>query len=90
MLAAIVGAIAALGGRELIMGLVGWLSGRQDREKSRVRELVAERDAAEADRDREASYRRILQEYASTCRAIMISHNIPAAQIPPFPARPSS
>ena len=91
--------IAALGigtiARELITGLARWITGKQERERSAYRALLADADrahaAVETERaraDREATHRRIVAEHAYQLRHLLIDLGAPAADIPPFPASP--
>lgn len=80
--------LGTLGVRELLAFVVNWISGRAMREKGRVREVIDERDKAEDERDREAAYRRIIQEHASELRRLLIEAG--AADIPPWPPSPTT
>lgn len=91
--------IAALGSGTVIPSIVraiskSW-SGRASAARERVDELVRARDRAEAarqraenDRDHQAKWRRILQEYASSLRSLLIEHGVPASALPPVPSEP--
>lgn len=83
--AVIVAVAGALGLREMIPGAARWLSGGADREKARVQQIIAERDAESARADREARARRKLEEYASTLRRDLIDAGIEPDQITPWP-----
>lgn len=65
-------------GKELLMGLWKWLSGRQDAERLEMRRLRADLDRAEADRRR-------ISEHASELRRILIEAGTPADRLPPWP-----
>lgn len=76
-------------------GLRAWRTGRAAAEQHRNRTLLervadAERraDDAEGEADAESAYRRILQEYASTLRRLLIDCGFPEGRIPPWPERP--
>lgn len=84
---AIIAVAVALGLRELLPGVVAWLTGRAGREKARVQELIDERDAAESERDEEAEYRRKVEEMASALRRIAVEHGVPADKLPAWPTR---
>lgn len=87
---AIVAVAVALGLRELLPGLVAWLTGRASREKARVQELMRERDAAEDERDEEAVYRRKVEEMGSALRRIALEAGVPAEDLPAWPQRSST
>lgn len=84
---ALTAAAVALGVRQAIPWAIRWASGGGEREKSRFRELVAERGTAEVERDAEAAYRRIMQEYCSQLRSALLEHGVPLHKIPPWPKR---
>lgn len=93
--------IVALGGREVIgyaaRALVDHTTGKATRQRSRVQEIMADlehaeskRDAAEADRDHQAKWRRMLQEYGSQLRSLLIErHGVSPADLPPVPPEPT-
>ncbi len=89
----VVAIITALGLREviprLVEGAVRHWTGRATRERSRVDELVQERDRAEDERDRQARWRRKLQEYASQIRSLLIERGVRPEEIPPWPPEPT-
>lgn len=70
---------------KLTEGLIGWLSGRQDAEYARIRQLVEDREHAERSADREAFIRRRVEEHASRLRCLLISCGTPEEEIPPWP-----
>ena len=89
---AIVSILGALGVREIIPGIGRWLTGGADREKSRIQQLVRERQDAERERDeakddveQEAKRRRLAQEHASSLRRLLIEAGVDPATIPPWP-----
>lgn len=89
----IIGAfVVAIFGREagarLIRHVRDARDGRAQAEKDRLSELVAARNCAEADRDHQAKWRRITQEYASGLRSKLIELGVPADQIPTPPPEP--
>lgn len=102
----VIAVIVALGGgtiaREIITGLARWITGRQDRERSALRQAYADldaaRDRADEERDRadsesaradhEAARRRIITEHAHDLRVLLTRHGVPADTIPPFPPTP--
>ena len=76
-------------------GLRAWRTGHAQAERNRNRTLMdrvvaAERraDDAECDADAEAAYRRIIQEYASQLRRLLMECGTPAERIPEWPERP--
>jgi hypothetical protein len=89
--------IAALGigtiARELITGLARWVTGKQDRERSAYRALIADADRAHAAvdterarADHEASYRRRATEHAHALRRQLLDLGVAPNDIPPFPS----
>ena len=87
-------AAVALGGRELVVGGWKWFTGRAGRERDRLRELLADRDKAEderdhalAERDAEATFRRALEEHVGWLRLRLIGAGVPMHMIPPTPTR---
>ena len=68
--------------------LLAWATGTADREKNRLKELVAERDLWKARADRSAEWRRSLQESLASLRLLLIDHGMPAADLPPWPPEP--
>ncbi len=84
---ALTAAAVALGVRQAIPWVIRWASGGSEREKSRFRELVAERTQAEIERDSEAAYRRVIQEFCSVLIRTLIEHGVPPDKIPPWPKR---
>lgn len=90
--ATIVAIISALGLREAVAKGIEhrakYRSGKAGRERSRIAELETGRREAERDRDRQAAWRRILQEYASRLRSMLIERGVSPGEIPPFPREP--
>ena len=84
----IVAVAGALGIREFAPGFVAWLTGRADRERDRVAELMRERDAAEADLDVETTYRRKVEEFASLVVRAFYLKGGTADELPAWPTRP--
>lgn len=68
--------------------LLAWATGTADREKSRLKELVAERDLWKTRADRSAQWRRDLQEYVASLRLLLIDRGTPASELPPWPPEP--
>lgn len=87
---AVVTALVALGARELLMGAWNYITGRAGRETGRMREVLAERDAAEAERDMEADWRRRIQEHCSMLRFMLIEKGVRPDLLPVVPARPGA
>lgn len=90
-------AATALGLREWGPGLVRQLTGRADKERERIQAeaarareeralevstLRAERDAAEREADVQACQRRMLQEYVSELRGVILQNGL---QVPKYP-----
>ena len=67
---------------------LAWATGTADREKDRLKELVAERDLWKDRADRAADWRRSLQEHVASLRLLLIDHGMPASQLPPWPEEP--
>lgn len=76
--------VVAFGGgafiQQGIKGIYWWVTGRQSRERSALRQAMT-------DLDTEAAYRRRVTEHAHEVRRIAIDHGIPSDELPPFPAR---
>jgi hypothetical protein len=72
---------------KIIDGLTAWRTGKAQREKANNRtalsRLVAETERA----DREAAFRRKLEEYASGLRRMLIQLGVPEDKLPPWPQR---
>ena len=68
--------------------LLAWITGTADREKDRMKELVAERDLWKARADRSADWRRSLQESIASLRLLLIDRGVPASDLPPWPPEP--
>lgn len=85
----IVGIIGALGGKEIIQGVLRYMSGNQDREKLRVRGLIEERDNAEARAYDCSLDRSDLLEYAILLRTLLVEHGEKPEELPPWPVRRS-
>ncbi len=92
--------IAALGigtiARELITGLARWVTGKQDRERSAHRALIADADrvhaAVDTERGRadpEASSRRRATEPAHALRRQLLALGVPPNATPPLPSSPT-
>ena len=69
--------------------LLAWATGAADRERDRLKELVAERDLWKDRADRSAEWRRSLQEYVTQLRLLLIGEGVRPEDIPPHPAEPS-
>ena len=92
--AAIIAAAAGLltaAGAMVKQSVDGWRavrSGRARDEQVRNRTLLERVNAAEDEADREGAYRRVISEYASALRRLLIDHGVPESLIPPWPPRP--
>lgn len=79
--------IIALGGgaflREAVVGVYRWATGGQARERSALRQALADLDA-------ESAHRRRVTEHAHELRRMLIDQGVPTEDIPPFPARTSA
>ena len=87
VIAGIIGVLGALGAQHLIPGLMRLATGKADREKLRVQQLIRERDEAEAERDHAESYRRRVEEMASETRRIALEAGVARADLPDWPTR---
>lgn len=85
--------ILALGGgaffREIGQGIIRLFTGRQAKEKGDLQEAIKGRREAQLERDDADAHRRILAEYASELRTLLIERGMSRDEIPPFPTRPS-
>jgi hypothetical protein len=81
-----VGGLAAIVPK-IIEGLIAWRSGRAVAEKGRNRTILQRLATAETRAEAEAEFRRLLEEYASTLRVMLVSVGVPAEKIPPWPHR---
>ena len=97
LIAAGAGFLTAIGAmtKQLVDGWRAMRSGKARDERVKNRTLLDRMQAAECDADEarriadvEASYRRVLSEYASALRRLLIEHGVPERIIPPWPARP--
>jgi len=84
--------LVALGGRELIVGWLNKRSGRAAAEGSRIRETLDDNEKLRDDIDKQRaklehqySINRIIKEYASVLRRILIDKGVPVAEIPDWP-----
>ena len=68
--------------------ITAYFTGSADREKNRLKELVAERDLWKARADRSAEWRRALQEHIAILRLMLIGKSVPVEDIPPWPPEP--
>ena len=69
--------------------ITAYFTGSADREKNRLKGLVAERDLWKARADRSAEWRRSLQEHVFQLRLLLIGEGMRPEDIPPTPAEPS-
>jgi hypothetical protein len=81
-----VGGIAAILPK-LIDGLNAWRTGRAMAEKGNNRTILQRLTMAEARAETEAGFRRLMEDYASTLRVMLIGAGIPPDKIPPWPIR---
>lgn len=64
-------------------------TGKARRERSRIDQLESDRVSAERERDHQALWRRLLQEYASQLRSLLIEqHGVHPRDLPPVPPEP--
>lgn len=79
----IIALVIALGGgvffREIVLGAWKWLTGRQERERKTLQQVMR-------DLDSESSYRRRLAEHAAELRRILIENGL-SDKLPDFPTR---
>jgi hypothetical protein len=88
----LVTAILGVGGLGLIVpkiidGLLAWKSGRAAAEKGRNRTLLERLADAEFRAEAEADFRRLLEEYASHLRVLLVGAGVPVDKLPPWPVR---
>jgi hypothetical protein len=81
-----VGGIAAILPK-MIEGLLAWRSGRATAERGNNRTILERLTLAEKRAETEASFRRLMEDYASTLRVMLIGAGVPADKIPPWPVR---
>jgi hypothetical protein len=81
-----VGGLAAILPK-IIDGLNAWRSGRAVAEKGNNRTILERLTMAERRAETEAEFRRLLEDYASTLRVMLIGAGIPADKIPAWPTR---
>lgn len=68
-----------------LKGVWKQVTGRHDREAARVQQFIADRDAAERERDEQSRRARIAEEYAQALRFDMMHAGIAPEQIRPWP-----
>lgn len=90
IVAAIAGLLTAAGAaaKQAIDGFRAVKSGKARDERVRNRTLLERVDIAENEADRESAYRRVISEYASRLRRLLIDMGVPEDRIPPWPSRP--
>lgn len=90
LIAAAAGLLTAAGAmvKQSVEGWRAVRSGKARDERVRNRTLLERVAAAEDEADREGAYRRVISEYASTLRRLLIDHGVPEHLIPPWPQRP--
>jgi hypothetical protein len=81
-----VGGLAAIVPK-LLEGLIAWRSGRAVAEKGRNRSILQRLADAETRAEAEADFRRMVEEYASQLRVMLVGLGVPADKLPPWPAR---
>lgn len=84
--------VIALGSAPVVLKLIDWAkatrSGRANAEKQRNRNALGRLVEAEEKAEDEATYRRIIQEYASELRRLLIDWGYPKERLPDYPVRP--
>lgn len=75
----------AFGGRELVVGWWKKRSGKADEEKARTKEILDDNDKLRDKLEHQYSVNRIVKEYASQLRRLLIEKGVPVAEIPPWP-----
>lgn len=88
----IITAILGVGGLgyilpKLIDGFRAWRSGKAAEEKTKNQSLLARLVDAEARAEREATFRRTLEEYAGALRRMLVELGMPAEKLPAWPVR---
>lgn len=81
-----VGGIAAILPK-LIDGINAWRTGRAVAEKGHNRTILDRLTLAEKRAETEAEFRRLLEDYASSLRVLLIGAGFPAEKIPAWPVR---
>lgn len=66
-------------------GVTQHFTGSHDRKRVKARDIVAQRDAAEARADHEAATRRRIEEYASMLRRDCVDHGVTPEDLRPWP-----
>jgi len=72
---------------KIIDGLRAWRSGRADEEKVNNQSLIKRLIEAEGRAEREAVFRRAIEEYAAALRVLLVQLGHPADKLPPWPVR---
>lgn len=81
-----VGGLAAIVPK-LIDGLMAWRTGRAAAEKGQNQSLLERLVVAETRAEAEADFRRLLEEYASALRVMLVGAGVPVERIPAWPRR---
>lgn len=68
---------------KIVEGIIGWLTGRQDAERRRIRELAHESA-------HESAKRRMYAEHASELRRMLLDLGLTQADLPPWPTLPDN
>lgn len=83
--------VIALGSMPVLLKIIdairAWRSGRAQAEKMQNRNALGRLVAAEDRADEEAAFRRIVQEYASSLRRLLVEWGYPEEKLPPFPVK---
>lgn len=85
LITAISGVGIAFGAKEFIQGWIKKRSGKADEEKSRVKEAIDDAEKLRNRLEHQYSINRIVKEYASQLRRLLIDKGIPVSEIPDWP-----
>jgi len=83
--------VIAIGSAPVVMKTIDWIkavrTGKAREEKANNRNALGRLVAAEDRADMEASYRRVMQEYASQLRRLLVEWGYPEDKLPQWPVR---
>lgn len=72
---------------KLIDGIIAWRTGRAQTEKAQNQSILDRLAESELRSQREAEWRRSLEEYASILRLLLVQSGVPVHKIPSWPDR---
>jgi hypothetical protein len=85
LITAIGGVGVAFGAKELIQGWINKRNGKADEEKRIVHEALDDAEKLRNKLEHQYSINRIIKEYASQLRRLLIDKGIPVSDIPDWP-----